>query len=150
MGRRVVYKPLGRLLIEKGVITSAQLEQALKAKEGSNKLTGEILIELGFAKEEDILWAVMSQYEVPYIPLDGFAFDFELFILFPLIEMEKQLFVPIHKQKNVISIATPNPFSEQLRQFVVKETSLYPTMFICKLSEVQQALAYYKEAYGLA
>ncbi len=54
MIRKIITKQLGELLIERRVIGPRQLEEALEAQKADGGLLGEILVELGYAKEEDI------------------------------------------------------------------------------------------------
>lgn len=52
---------IGELLIHKGKITQAQLDQALKAqKEHPHKLLGEILVELGII-HADVLADILAE-----------------------------------------------------------------------------------------
>ena len=53
--RRLVKKQLGELLIERGIITKSQLEKALEVQRQKGGLIGQILVVLGFTKEEVIL-----------------------------------------------------------------------------------------------
>ena len=52
--RRVTTKQLGELLIERKIITTEQLQKALDFQRVNGGLVGEILVQLGFSKEEDI------------------------------------------------------------------------------------------------
>ena len=45
---------LGEKLIAAGIITQAQLDEALKAQAGSGKKIGEVLVDKGFATQEQI------------------------------------------------------------------------------------------------
>ena len=67
--------PLGRLLVEAGVVTGEQLEQALAVKEATGKRLGEIVIELGFAAPEVIAGALAQQYELEFVDLDSVSPD---------------------------------------------------------------------------
>ncbi|MGB3913055.1 MAG: ATPase, T2SS/T4P/T4SS family [Thermacetogeniaceae bacterium] len=69
---------LGDLLVQMGVITKEQLEDAIKhhSKNGIEKgLLGNTLVKLGYCKEEDIAKAVALQNNVPYISLDSYHID---------------------------------------------------------------------------
>ena len=69
---------LGDLLVQMGIITKEQLEDALKhhSKQSSEKgLLGKTLVKLGYCKEEDIARAVALQNDVPYISLDSYHID---------------------------------------------------------------------------
>ncbi len=148
--KRVLHKPLGKILIEKGIITPEQLREVLEVREKEGGLTGEILVRKGYASEEDIMFALMSQYEIPYLPLEQYELDFELFMKFPVFDMEKYEFVPIELIESVVSVSTPNPLSDKLVEYIKEETGLDAVVFISTPSEVKRIISQYKERYGLA
>lgn len=148
--KRVLHKPLGKILLEKGIITSEQLGEVLSIRERENGLTGEILIRKGYATEEDIMFALMSQYEIPYFSLRSYQLDFELLMNFPVFEMEKYEFVPVEQIGLVVSIVTSNPLSEKLVEYIKEETTLDAVAFISTPGEIKGVLKRYKEQYGLA
>src|SRR5438876_930383 len=45
---RIPWRPLGRLLVEQGLLSEDQLEHALEEQESTNRRLGETLIDLGF------------------------------------------------------------------------------------------------------
>jgi len=63
------YRSLGKLLMEKGLITESQLKQALNEQKYTGKLLGRTLVELGFVKEEDVLKALGLQAGSEYVNL---------------------------------------------------------------------------------
>ncbi len=52
---------LGTLLVEKGLITQEQLDEALEERERTGNILGHILVEFGFVSEEDIV-QVLAQH----------------------------------------------------------------------------------------
>jgi len=52
---------IGEILLQAGRITAQQLQQALDHQRTVSNKLGEILIELGHAKKEDIAWALKKQ-----------------------------------------------------------------------------------------
>ena len=60
--KRLVKKQLGELLIERGIISRAQLDKALRVQKEKGGLIGQILVVLGFTKEEEIAQALTVQY----------------------------------------------------------------------------------------
>ena len=52
---------IGEILVQAGRITAQQLEQALDHQRKASNMLGEILIEMGYAKKEDISWALKKQ-----------------------------------------------------------------------------------------
>src|SRR5262245_60628771 len=63
-----VRMPLGEMLVMRGLLTRDQLKQALEyqAQKGHKKLLGEILIELNFLNEPQVLEALAESYGVPF------------------------------------------------------------------------------------
>ena len=59
------HKPLGEILIKKGIITEWQLSHALRVQHGLTKeqykKLGYILVELEYATEQDIKYALDAQ-----------------------------------------------------------------------------------------
>ncbi|RKY26780.1 MAG: type II secretion system protein GspE, partial [Candidatus Omnitrophota bacterium] len=70
--KKRIDKPLGELLIEKGLINRTQLQEALKVQKERGGLIGEVMVSLGFAKEEDIAHVLSLQYGFPYLPLEHY------------------------------------------------------------------------------
>lgn len=56
-----IYKPLGQILLEKNIISYEQLDEALNAHWKKGVVLGEVLKELGFVKEEDLISALSAQ-----------------------------------------------------------------------------------------
>ncbi|HLG20566.1 MAG TPA: ATPase, T2SS/T4P/T4SS family [Bdellovibrionota bacterium] len=54
-------KNIGQILLEKGLITSDQLQRALEFQKSRYGLMGEILVELGFVSEETVLTGLCEQ-----------------------------------------------------------------------------------------
>lgn len=53
---------IGEFLAQNGRITSQQLQMALAIQKKTHRLLGEILIELGFSKADDIRWALYKTH----------------------------------------------------------------------------------------
>jgi hypothetical protein len=60
-------KPIGEILIDKGLITRAQLEEglAMQRRQPRKKL-GEILVKLGYVSKKDVLRAHAEQLGMMY------------------------------------------------------------------------------------
>lgn len=53
---------LGEILIRRNIISSQQLQQALKAQDSRNKKIGEILVREGFIEPQQLQEAILEQY----------------------------------------------------------------------------------------
>jgi hypothetical protein len=56
------WKPLGRLLVERGALTEAQLAEALREQQTSDRRLGEILVARGYVTTLDLVAAVIDQH----------------------------------------------------------------------------------------
>jgi hypothetical protein len=81
--KKVVNRQLGELLIEQGIISQPQLDKALAVQRDSGGLIGEIMVTLGFAKEEDIAQALTTQYGFPYLPLTSYEINPDIVQIIP-------------------------------------------------------------------
>ena len=81
--KRVVTKQLGELLLERGIINEEQLNKALKTQKERGGLIGQVLVTLGYAKEEEIAQALTVQYGFPYLPLECYEINVEAMRLIP-------------------------------------------------------------------
>jgi Type II secretion system (T2SS), protein E, N-terminal domain len=66
---------LGALLLEKGLVTQAQLDAALAERTENGGLLGETLVRLGFIFEDELARVLAEQAGVPFINLDTIPAD---------------------------------------------------------------------------
>jgi len=144
--RRVIHKQLGELLIERKIITQQQLDKAIAVQKQNGGLLGEILVELGFAKEEDIAQALTAQYGFPYLPLSNYEINPEIIKLIPLRVAKQYILIPIDKIGNNITLAMSNPLNTQAIEDVEILTGCNVQTFVSTSSDIKRAIEkYYKE-----
>ncbi len=104
-------KPLGQLLIGKGLIQQAQLERALdeQKRTGHQKLLGEVLVELHFCTEDQIVETLAQAYSVPYARVSPKIADPKVIQVLPKEFLEKHQTLPLYLVEGVLTIAVPEP-----------------------------------------
>jgi type IV pilus assembly protein PilB len=104
-------KPLGQLLLGKGIIQAEQLERALDEQRRSNhqKLLGEIMVELGFCTEDQITEALAQAYGVPYARIHPKVADPKTIPILPKEFLEKHQVLPLFLVEGVLTVAVPEP-----------------------------------------
>jgi len=104
-------KPLGQLLIDKGVIDQAALERALEEQKrsGHQKLLGEVLIELQICTEDQIVESLAHAYGVPYARISPRICDPKAIALLPKEFLEKHQVLPLFLIEGVLTVALPEP-----------------------------------------
>jgi len=139
--RKVVNKQLGELLVENKIITRVQLEETVKIqKERKGILLGELLVELGFAKEEDIANALAAQYGFPYLPLDNYEIDKDLIKLIPKNVSKQFCLVPVDKLGSSLVVAMSNPLNTQAIEDVEYATGCDVRVFISTSSSIRKKI----------
>ena len=70
---RIPWRPLGRILVEQGLLTSEELETALEQQERTGKRLGETIVECGFVSGPELSSALASQYGIELTTETGFG-----------------------------------------------------------------------------
>jgi len=143
--KKTTKKQLGELLIERGVITHDQLNQALEHWKENGGLIGEVLIQFKFASEKDIAQAVTSQYGFPYLPLANYEIDPEVIGAVSQDICCRHCLIPIDKIGKSLTLAMSNPLNYQASEDVEKESGCSVQVFVSTTTEITQAIdKYYK------
>ena len=144
--RRIVNKQLGDLLIERNIISDRQLEKALAVQQERGGLIGELLVELGFAKEEDIAQSLTAQYGFPYLPLSNYDINPEIINIVPGRVARQYLLIPIDKISNNLTLAMSNPLNVQAIEDVELLSGCSVQTFVSTSSDIKRAIEkYYKD-----
>jgi len=118
---------LGNLLVQRGILSIEQLEEALRAQSQPNnsKLLGEILVDLELCSEDQVVECLAQEYGVPYAKLDPRMLDLKVVDLLEREYIETHLVLPLFCIREVLTIAV----SEPSNLFLIDE--------LAKLSEKQ-------------
>jgi len=74
---------IGDLLVEQGVITKEQLQEALAEQKQSGQRLGRTLVDLGFTTEHRVLEVLAQQLDIPLIDLRHYHYDPEVVARLP-------------------------------------------------------------------
>lgn len=144
--RKIVNKQLGVFLVECAVIGQSQLDAALAVQKQKGGLIGEILVELGFVKEENIAQALTAQYGFPYLPLCNYEINIEVISLIPARVAKQYLLVPIDKVGNNLSLVMSNPLNVQAIEDVEMLSGCNVQTFVTTATDIKEAIKkYYKD-----
>lgn len=134
------------MLVEQGIINQNQLDRALSAQKEKGGLIGEILVELGFAKEEDIAHALTVQYGFPYLPLDNYEINPDMVKIIPARVCRQYLLMPIDKIGNNLSVGMSNPLNIQAVEDIELLSGCNVQIFVCTASDIKKAIEkHYKD-----
>lgn len=141
--KKMVSKKLGELLLERGIISSAQLETALKIQAEKGGLIGQIIVTMGFAKEEEIAQALTVQYGFPYLPLECYDINTEAIVLIPENVAVQYNMVAIDKIGDLLTIAMSNPLNYQAIEDIEMLTKCKVQVFVSTMTDITNAIKKY-------
>jgi len=133
-------KPLGQILVERGVVSSDQLQKALEAQKHGGGLIGEVIVELGFAKEEDIAYCLSLQFGYPYLSLENYEISQDIIKIIPKNVCVHYCLVPIDKIGNTFTIAMANPLNVQAIEDLEDITHCNIQIFVTTPSDIKSSI----------
>src|SRR5512139_690481 len=100
---------IGELLVKENLITTDQLEVALKHQRQNGGRLGSILINLGYVEDDDITSLLSRKYGVPSINLAYFEIDPSVIKLIPVDVAQKYMVVPLNRVGSTLTVASADP-----------------------------------------
>lgn len=110
----MVRERMGKLLLEAGRISEAQLQAALRVQQATQARLGTILVEQGAISEHTLLSFLGQQYGVPVLEDSPDSCDPGLARFVPYEWAQEQGIVPVKKTGNRLTVAMVNPADVRL------------------------------------
>jgi type IV pilus assembly protein PilB len=106
-----IFKLLGQLLIEKGILQPDQLDRALAEQRRGNhqKLLGEVLVELRLATDDQVTESLAGGYGIPYARISPRVADPKIISVLPREFLEKHQVLPLFLVEGILTVAVPEP-----------------------------------------
>jgi hypothetical protein len=132
--RPISWRPLGRLFVEKGLLTEDRLERALAVQEMTGGRLGDKLVELGFVTRHALARLLAEQYDGEFTVDTGFGTGL-------LVELARRSGGTLEEEPEEAGVATTSSDPESF------ETGLAPGLYdvvktpLAALEEVWARLA---------
>jgi general secretion pathway protein E len=104
-----MQKPIGQLLLDKKLITTEQLESALKIQQNKGGKLGEILVSQGVITAEDVAAVYSIQLNVPLVDLQKHVIQPEALRLVPEDMTRKYTFIPLEVVNDSLTVVMAYP-----------------------------------------
>ena len=101
---------IGTILVDRGLISSEQLNEAIEDQKRSGERLDHVLVRLGHVAPEDVLVAIGQQFDMPIIDLSEIEVEDDVLQMLPAKLVFKQQCVPVRRGANTLQIATCDPF----------------------------------------
>ncbi|WP_027371639.1 GspE/PulE family protein [Desulfovermiculus halophilus] len=132
---------LGELLVQKGLLTTNQLQDALTEKKKYGLKLGEYLIRENIVREQDVIEVISKQLDIRRFRFDQYQLDQNLTSLIPYTEAKEHSMVPVQKKGNVLYLAMTDPLDINAFDQAEILTNLDVEPLICSESEMQSLLS---------
>lgn len=132
--------PLGQRLIHAQLVTSEEIETALKVQSTNNLRLGETLVDLGFIKESELLPFLQRQLAVPAVQLREGLIDPAVLPLLPRAKAEALCALLLFKVRDRITVAMAEPQNLQQVDELERITRLKVRPVLALRSEIQRMI----------
>jgi type IV pilus assembly protein PilB len=130
---------LGDLLVGRGLVTEAQVNEALTKQRESGGRLGQILVDMGVLGERGLVDALAWKFDMPECDLRTQIPHKDALELVPEEIARAQLALPIALSDNIIFIAVAEP-STELQELLEKTTRCEVHLMIVPVSDIRQSI----------
>ena len=101
---------IGSVLLQRGLISRAQLEDALGEQRRTGERLDRVLVRMGFVTREQVLEAIGEQFHMPVVDLTTMVVEAKVLKQLPARLVHRQNCVPIAQANGTLTVATSDPF----------------------------------------
>jgi type IV pilus assembly protein PilB len=135
---------LGDLLVDRGYLTRENLEAALAQQKqqspGLNKLLGEILVEMSYSTEDQVVECLAIEYGVPHAKLEPRLSDPRIIDVLPREYIEENLVLPLFLVRGTLTVAVSEPANLFLIDEVRQLTQLDVQIVAATTKDIRRVL----------
>ncbi len=133
---------LGNLIVNQGLITKEQLDNALNLQKEQNytKKLGQILIDEGFITQKELLQVLSSQLGYEFVDLYGEKINFEKLAKYPLQVLKNAKAIPFKEDEDFIYVATSDPLNYEALEILERTLGMKPLKIYLALEEDIEAI----------
>ncbi len=134
---------LGDLLVREKVLNQAQLKTARTYQRDNEVSMGSAVVSLGYLSEEEVAQTLSKEYGYPFIDLDQFEVYPDVLDLVSLDVAKKYMVVPIHLNRNCLTLAMMDPTDLEAVEDIKFRTGLSLQPVIASETAIMNAIQQY-------
>src|SRR5690349_18962448 len=100
---------LGELLVKRGLITSAQLDQALEEQNANGTALSATLVTMGAVSEADLAACLQKEYRLSLVDPSAMTVPTEVLRLIPETLVQRHHLLPISQSGSSLTVAMSDP-----------------------------------------
>lgn len=132
--------PIGQLLVEEKIITEEQLDLALEKQKETKQRLGEVIAELEFASERDILRTLGVRLSVEYVDSPIFMVEIDAVNIVAEQLARRYMILPMYLRSGTLTIATNDPLDFACLEDIAMITGLEVDTVLSPLSEIERGI----------
>ncbi|HWJ03137.1 MAG TPA: ATPase, T2SS/T4P/T4SS family [Verrucomicrobiae bacterium] len=136
-------KLLGEILIEHGLISPEQLQEALDIQANTKEKIGSILVGLGYLSEPNLMAVLEFQLGIPYVNIAKTPVDSQIAQLIPENLAVRHKVIPIGKRGNKLILAMVDPLNVFAIDDIRISTGMDITPVLAAESDISMAVKQY-------
>ncbi len=137
------------ILIQNKLITREQLDRALELQKQKGGRLSDIIVELKFVKEHELISALSEGLGLPLIDLKRFKIDYEIAKLIPSEIARHYQIIPVSKIGNTVTLAMADPLNIFAIDYVSSLTGYRINPIISSAQDISQTIELsYSDATG--
>jgi type IV pilus assembly protein PilB len=136
-------RKLGEILVEQGLISREQLEQALFEQSRTDQLLGRILIDLGLVKESDLMAALAAQVGFKFVDLSDMTIDPTAAGLVPETVARRYHALPVGYEDSKLVVAMADPSNLFALDDIRTITGMDVQPVVATAGDIEQAIRKY-------
>ena len=104
---------LGEVLVQRGLVTREQLDEALARQRVSGRRVGELLLAMGAITQEQLSWALSEALHIPLVELSDEVIDLEAARSLPEALLRRHEAVPVLRVGGELTVLLADPTNRQ-------------------------------------
>ncbi|MDP3785969.1 MAG: ATPase, T2SS/T4P/T4SS family [Candidatus Omnitrophota bacterium] len=133
-------KPIGQYLVNKGIITQKQLDEALQEQKNSGEFMGVILVKKGYASEHIIAKSLSEELGLAFMDLSKYSIEASAIKLVPEEICRKYVAIPIYQAGKNLTVAMANPMDQKAIEEIRKVSNLNVRPVFSPISEIKDRI----------
>jgi type IV pilus assembly protein PilB len=130
----------GALLVERGLVTPMQIDQALEIQVESGARLGDVLVDMGVLGERDLVGALGEYFGMPVTDLRRDTADPAALELVPEDVARKYFAVPTHIDQDGLHVAVSDQPTVELRQVLTEVSGHEVNLILAPLTDIRWAI----------
>lgn len=140
---KLTKKRLGEILIEEGLVKEEQINVALHQQKQTGEMLGEVLVKMGWVSEMDIARTISKQFGLPYLEPSRYSVSPDLVKIFQREELKKSQYVVLDKIGKSLIIAGAGLIDADILDELEKKTGSQIFIYVATASQISATLDKY-------